>query len=211
MSDNPIEEAPVPASPSTPAAITKKPARKKRSALNNIVIGVWVGILIGALALAGYGIYASRQVQQGMQAVASVMLDQPAPPFELEDMQGNLVRLEDLKGKIVVLNFWATWCGPCVQEMPIFQKYQDMYPDDLVVLGIDMQEDPRRVTDFLKNIDVRYTIVIDGPGDVGRAYNVLGLPTTFFIDQDGVARIHHIGSISESGFEDYLEKLGLTQ
>ena len=175
------------------------------------MIGVWVGILIGALALAGYGIYASRQVQQGAQAVASVMLDQPAPHFELEDLAGNPLRLQDLRGKIVVLNFWATWCGPCVQEMPVFQQYQDQYPDELVVVGVDMQEDPRRVTDFLQNFDIRYPIVIDGPGDVGRLYNVLGLPTTFFIDQEGVARIHHIGSINEAVFEDYLVKLGLAE
>jgi thiol-disulfide isomerase/thioredoxin len=211
-------QAAAPAPAAAPAATSGGPARprrKKRSAMTNVIIGLWIGVLVGALALAGFGLFTffnnSQKAAQEMEASASVMLDQPAPVFELEDLAGSPLRLADLRGKVVVLNFWATWCGPCVREMPIFQKFQELYPDDLVIVGVDMQEDPRRVGPFVEELGINYLIAIDGPGDVGKSYNVLALPTTFFIDREGVARIHHIGSISDTIFEGYLAELGIGQ
>ena len=110
-----------------------------------------------------------------------------AAPFDLKSMDGTSVQLSQLKGKVVVLNFWATWCGPCKDEMPAFERLrQQLDPERFALLTIttDLQRDG--IKHFLANLNVRLPVLFDEDQDVSQAYLVRALPTTVFIDRQGM-------------------------
>ncbi len=118
-----------------------------------------------------------------------------APDFTLDTPSGR-VHLAELRGRVVVLNFWATWCAPCKQEMPEFQALQTARGDrDLVVLAVNATATDNReaAIDFVRSLGLTFPIAFDTKGDVMRAYGVQGLPATFFIDRDGVVRARSLG------------------
>jgi peroxiredoxin len=110
-----------------------------------------------------------------------------APDFLLEGLDGNEVRLSDLRGQPVVLNFWATWCAPCRKEIPQFVEAYDRFGDEgLVIVGINMQEGKSIARPYVTDYGMDFPIAIDVDGEVGDKYRLLGLPVTFFIRRDGV-------------------------
>jgi len=113
--------------------------------------------------------------------------DEIAPDFALRDLDGNVVKLSDYRGKKnVVLNFWATWCSPCKVEMPDLEEIYLQYGDDLVILGVDIQEPIGEIHEFLnEEIRVTYPILLDSEGLVTLGYNIFAQPTTYFINKAG--------------------------
>jgi len=122
---------------------------------------------------------------------------QEAPDFTLKDLDGNSVRLNDLRGKVVFLNFWATWCPPCRAEMPdikeVYQKYIDR---DVVILGIDIQETPVKVRSFVEDGGYTWTMLLDDTGEIATLYKVRAIPTSYFIDSEGIIKAVAIGGMS---------------
>jgi peroxiredoxin len=136
-----------------------------------------------------------------------LMAGDTAQNFFLQDLQGNTVSLEDFRGRPVVVNFWATWCAPCRLEMPALQDAQDQYEDDgLVILAINDQESVEDVADFVDELDLRLTTLLDPDGVVSGLYNVFNFPTTVFVDADGVVTAVHRGLLVESQIEEYLSQ-----
>lgn len=183
--------------------------------LLTIVIGLWVGVclgvaLIGVLVLTGVIPLLEDSTTQGAPPLAAEESGVPAPDFELPDLDDNLTRLSDYEGKVVVLNFWATWCGPCVREMPMFQEFQDRYPD-MVMLGVDEEESPETVGEFLQAMSITYIILLDEKAELARELRVNYLPTTFFVDQQGDIRFRHYGILTEEQFTYYLTELGVIE
>lgn len=132
-----------------------------------------------------------------------------APDFTLKDIHGKAVSLSDYKGKVVLLNFWATWCGPCQLEIPWFVEFEKKYKDQgFAVVGVSMDEEGWEVVKpFLEEKRVNYRVVI-GDDDVAQKYGgVESLPTTYMIDKSG--RIHsiHVGLVSKSDYENEIVQL----
>ncbi len=124
-----------------------------------------------------------------------------APDFTLEDPSGSRVRLRDFRGKIVFLNFWATWCIPCRTEMPAMKRlYQDLYGKGLVVLAVNFQDDPEAVRAFREEFRLTFPMALDRTGTAAAAYRVRALPTGFILDREGrmVAR-----SLGESAWDSH--------
>jgi peroxiredoxin len=118
-----------------------------------------------------------------------------APDFELKQLDGKSVKLSDLKGKKVILNFWATWCPPCEAEMPAMQKYYDESPKDVVILAINI--DPQLdVQGFIDKKGITFPIPLDAEDEVNSLYQVISIPTTYFIDSDGIIKYKHIGAMT---------------
>jgi thiol-disulfide isomerase/thioredoxin len=117
------------------------------------------------------------------------------PPLALRDLQGKEHTLADYKGKIVVLNFWATWCDPCREEMPAMQRLQDKLAGKLVVLAVDYGEGPPRIKDFLSKVPVRFTVLLDRDTQAASAWKVKVLPTTLVIDPDQKVRFVAVGDV----------------
>ncbi len=108
-----------------------------------------------------------------------------APDFELKDMEGNTVKLSDFLGKKVMLNFWATWCKFCVQEMPDLMKLQEAHKDDLVILYVNVGESKDKVQKFIDEHKLTGTVLLDEKMEVASMYGVDAYPTTFAINEKG--------------------------
>lgn len=135
---------------------------------------------------------------------------QVAPDFELADLEGKPLRLSELRGRPVIINFWATWCAPCRQEMPLLQETAERYGDqDLVVLGVDIGEDAAAVGNYVKSLGVDFPILLDATQDISDRYRVYGLPTSFFIDREGVVDFRFIGPLDANLIERQLDSLGI--
>jgi peroxiredoxin len=132
-----------------------------------------------------------------------------APDFTLKDVSGKPVKLSDYRGKVVVLNFWATWCGPCKVEIPWFIDFEKQYKDrDFAVVGVSMDDDGwKSVTPYVSDKKINYRVVI-GSDEVTTLYGgVDSLPTTFIIDRGGKVASVHIGLVSKSTYQDEITKL----
>jgi cytochrome c biogenesis protein CcmG, thiol:disulfide interchange protein DsbE len=122
-----------------------------------------------------------------------------APDFLLGRLDGSELRLSDLRGQPVVLNFWATWCAPCRTEIPQFvDAYARFRDQGLLVVAVNMQEGKSIVRPYAEDFGMDFPIVIDVDGEVGDAYRLLGLPVTYFIDREGVVRGAFTGPFEES-------------
>ncbi len=109
-----------------------------------------------------------------------------APEFRLPDLSGKQVSLADQRGKIVFLNFWATWCPPCRAEMPAMERlFQRMQNRDFVMLAIDFQESQQQAQKFMDEFQFTFPVLLDTDGTVGTTYGVMGLPTTYILDREG--------------------------
>ncbi len=109
-----------------------------------------------------------------------------APDFTLKDVTGKKVSLQDYRGKIVFLNFWATWCPPCRVEMPSMERlYSEFKDKDFAMLAIDLQEAASTVKDFGEQLGLSYPLLLDSDGSVGVAYGVRSIPATYLVDRQG--------------------------
>jgi peroxiredoxin len=132
-----------------------------------------------------------------------------APDFALKDADGKVVHLSDYKGKVVLLDFWATWCGPCKVEIPWFMEMQRKNKDKgFEVLGVAMDDEGwEAVKPFLADLGVNYRVVIGNDSTAGMYGGVEALPTTFLIDRGGRIAAVHVGLTSKKTFEDGVEEL----
>ena len=122
-----------------------------------------------------------------------------APDFTLSDLSGNQVRLSDLKGKVVFLNFFGSWCPPCREEMPDINAFYDEYKSkDVVVLVVDLQEDPSTVKEFMRQNGLTFPVLLDLNDKVGSLYRVDGIPAWFFIDKNGFIKSSKVGATSKA-------------
>lgn len=135
----------------------------------------------------------------------AVALGRYAPDFELPDLTGQQVSLSQWRGQTLLVNFWASWCEPCREEMPLLQATYEAYGDDgLMVLGVNMGEEARRVAGFAEDLGLTFPTLVDEKTDVGTLYRVRGAPTTYFIDREGVIRQRYVGPLSTEALETIL-------
>jgi thiol-disulfide isomerase/thioredoxin len=118
------------------------------------------------------------------------------PSLVLPDLAANPVSLRDFRGKTVVVNFWATWCQPCVDELPALVRLRARFPpSELVVLLVNVVESRERVRPFLAELDVKLPVLLDEDGVTSRAWKVVGLPTSFVVGSDGRIRAYFVGEL----------------
>jgi thiol-disulfide isomerase/thioredoxin len=134
---------------------------------------------------------------------------EPAPDFVLRDLNGTAVRLSDLRGKVVFVNFWATWCRPCKQELPDIQKVAGQYPDDLAVLAINVEESQEEAAAYFVENGLSIPALLDRNGGVFEQYGLRGLPDSFFIDREGNVAVIAYGYLTEEMMRDRLGRAGL--
>lgn len=149
-------------------------------------------LLAALLSCAGYAPAAEPQPAQTLIELT----ERPrAPQFTLEDVDGKQHRLADLRGKVVVVNFWATWCPPCRREMPSLERLSQILKDDVTVIAVNVAEEVDTVFSYTGTLDVSPTfpILFDRDSRVLKAYPVRGLPTTFIVDRQGRIAYRAVG------------------
>lgn len=135
-------------------------------------------------------------------------IGQMAPDFEMQYPDGRKVKLSDLKGQPVIVNFWATWCAPCEAELPEFvQAYERHKADGLEIIGINAQETGEDANTFVEKYGLSYPVTLDSRGEVMDLYAVRGLPTTLFIDAEGRVAARWAGILTKPLIEEYLAEI----
>lgn len=118
----------------------------------------------------------------------------PAPNFTLKSLSGKNLKLSEMAGNVVLINFWASWCGPCREEMPLLNALHKKYqPLGFTVLGVNVEEQTDKARGFLSNYPVDFPILLDKENEVSRQYKVIAMPTTVVVDRDGNMRYLHEG------------------
>jgi len=140
-------------------------------------------------------------------------IGKPAPEFHLSSLDGQSVSLSDLKGKMVIINFWQIRCDPCRMEMPYLQQvYDEWQGKGLVLLAINIGESPSQVAKFMQSQGLSLPVLLDGEGNIAVMYNVRAIPTTFFIDRDGIIQDVKVGAFqSKAEIESSLSRLAMTK
>lgn len=169
-------------------------------------------IFIVTLALAGTGWIALSQEPVTTFNPGSDLTEAPipgylAPQFILNSTVGEEIAMQDYLGRPVILNFWATWCPPCRAEVPHFQDASVKYKGRAIILGIDQGEPQSVVTDFANSFALSYPLLLDQDNSVNRQYGVSALPTTVFVDAQGIVREVFTGIINGAVLQDRIENL----
>jgi len=130
------------------------------------------------------------------------------PAFELETLDGPKLGLEYFSNRPVIINFWATWCEPCKEEMPLLEAYANRY-SEISIIGINYDEPLQIVRRFVEDQEITFYILMDPGGKISNQFKVFGFPTTFFIDAEGILQSNHIGQLNEQLMDLYLEQIGI--
>jgi peroxiredoxin len=174
-------------------------------------------IVLVLLTMAGYAAYHQFAKQEKIEATktkteqtaeevfanSGLEIGKEAPDFELQTTDGKKMKLSDLKGKKVILNFWATWCPPCKKEMPDLQAFYEKNKQDVVLLAVNYTVSERtsgqeKVRTFAAENGLTFPILYDTTSAVSNTYKIITIPTSYFIDTKGVIRQKHIGPMTEA-------------
>ncbi|KRQ86345.1 Thiol-disulfide oxidoreductase ResA [Caloramator mitchellensis] len=172
---------------------------------------IYILIIVFLVVLLGYsftklGPSSGEQNIQNINEQTNQSTLEGAKDFELENLNGDKVKLSDYKGKVIVLNFFATWCPPCKAELPGFVKVVEEYKDkDVVFLFVDVGEDNSTVKGFLDENGYKFTPLMDYDGKVSDMYGVRGIPTTFIISKGFEQKEQHVGFMDEGTLKDLID------
>lgn len=182
--------------------------------ISPLLILVAVTCLVGVSIAISLVVVDNQNTQEQQPAIVEQrsiggLMNRPAPDFVLNDLEGNPVQLSDLRGRIVFLNFWATWCVPCRREMPAFEDFMaEQAADGPIVLAVNDGETAEQISAFFEEINVEgIPTLLDSAGSLRRTYAVAALPTTFVIDEAGLIRAVKFGEIFPEDFDAYLAQM----
>jgi peroxiredoxin len=174
-------------------------AGKNRRWWNRARRWIWLPALV--LLLAGCG-------GSGPGLKEGISVGQRAPDFRLEALDGSQVSLGDHRGQVVLINFWATWCDPCLSEIPDLEAvYQARRDDGFTILGVNSHETRGAIEPFVAQMDVSYPMLIDENGQVAKMYRPPGLPMSLLVDCEGIIRVRHLGLLTSDQLQEYLAGL----
>lgn len=165
-------------------------------------------------ASGGFGVVALPDEKNTTGRSVSTEIGRAAPDFLLETADGGQLRLSDLRGRPLLVNFWASWCTPCRKEMPeIVRAYAAHKGSGLEIVAVDLQENAEQVRAFADEFGMTFPVVIDRTGSVGDAWRiggpVQGIPSSYFLDADGVVRARVFGPMTEQEIADNLATVGV--
>ncbi|WP_027963288.1 redoxin domain-containing protein [Halalkalibacillus halophilus] len=185
-----------------------------------IALGI-IGVLLGIIVYNVFFEEEAEEVQEGEGVFVQpegmdidmdgVDVGDQAPNFKLSTLDGNEIELNELRGKKVFINFWATWCPPCRAEMPHMQDIHEEYGDEVEILAVNAiasETNEDNVQDFVNELDLTFPILMDETNEVNVTYQAISLPTTYFINTDGVVQIpRKVGPMSYDEMVGYIEEL----
>ena len=169
----------------------------RRLPLRRLVVAATIPLILLALVLVA--------ILWRSPAPAAGTVGSVAPDFSLVDLDGAPIRMADLRGRPVIVNFWASWCGPCVEEFPLLKAaFERHAADGLAIVGIVYQDRTAAARDFMASNGGTWPAAMDPGGIVATAYNILGPPETFFIGADGTIAARQLGQFSAESLERHL-------
>ncbi|WP_378155460.1 thiol-disulfide oxidoreductase ResA [Chungangia koreensis] len=171
--------------------------KKKRTVIRTVILGILAAAII-------YTIYISATKDK----VKLLEVGDQAPDFALTDLEGNSHKLSDYKGQGVFLNFWGTWCEPCVEEMPaIDRQYNKFEQQGVHVLSVNIAQSNMEVSSFRDQLNLKFPIVIDKNKSVMEAYNVTWLPATVLVNPEGKIEKIYTGGLTDENIAKFMESI----
>ena len=172
--------------------------------LKEIAVIILVPVVVLGLVMAG-----CSNDTFNLPPAEEVNVGNAAPDFQVSDLDGKPVSLSDFQGKPILINFWASWCRPCRTEMPYIQQvYEEWSNKGLVVLAINIGETPSETKEFMQDYELSFPVLLDIKRLVAQEYNVWSIPTTFFIDKNGIIQAKIIGAFpSKAAIETKLGEI----
>jgi peroxiredoxin len=158
--------------------------------------------LVGVMAVAIF-----MQVNSLERPPIGTGIGELAPDFTGTTLEGESITLSDFRGQIVLVNDFATWCGPCQTETPYLVEAYNAEGGDMVIIGLNLQESESKVAEFKQQHGVTYPLVMDPDGELTEIYHPIGLPTSWFIDSDGVVRYVHAGPMTTAMVQEALDAI----
>lgn len=168
------------------------------------------GALVGLLLIAVVWVFAGRSAETPLPPVGE--LNRPAPDFALPGLDGGTIKLSDYRGKVVLVNFWGTWCEPCKEETPALQAaYKELQQQGFEIIGINLySQEPggdKAVREFLDPYGVTYPIALDSEGEIARAFQISPIPVSYFVDPSGNIRFVKVGTLRTAEVRNLFERL----
>jgi len=172
-------------------------------------LGYWLAIIGVVLIAGGLWIGLNRvNTSETSAGLAQPVTGSPAPEIQLRTLDGETVSLSSYQGRPVLVNFWATWCGPCRVEMPEFQEAHREFGDDLVILGVNAtSQDNGDIEGFVNGMGITFPILLDERGEALDAYQIFAMPTSVFIDRNGIIKEIYTGPINKAYIKSKLSEL----
>jgi peroxiredoxin len=170
-------------------------------AIQNRLLWSFPAASIESVQATGSGEFAPPDLQAG----------KPAPDFELTSLNGSAVRLSDYQGHPVLINYWATWCPPCREELPLIQKRYERFSPDLVVLAINAGEDQETVKNYIDKNSFTFSVLLDPDWKAEALFGIMAYPTSVFINDKGIILARYVGGMSVDTLDDYLRIIGVSQ
>jgi cytochrome c biogenesis protein CcmG/thiol:disulfide interchange protein DsbE len=190
---------------------------RKAFTVNNKLVVVVVAVV--AITLTIFSLMRSNELPAATDVIAqsntsglevAPVMGALAPDFTLFEVEGEQMSLSDFRGQPVLINFWATWCGPCRLEMPAIQERFERYKDEgFVVLAVDFDETASDVRAYGKGLGLTFSLLLDPGAEVQKLYRNRSYPSSFFVDAEGVIQVQHIGVMTEGQIDENLAKIGL--
>ncbi|WP_416826533.1 redoxin domain-containing protein [Ectobacillus polymachus] len=179
---------------------------------NNLVIGIILAsFVIVSFLSSGQGTENMQASTPATAVAIGLNKGQASPDFELPSISGKKMKLSDFRGKVVILNFWATWCPPCKAEIPEFVKFYEMKKNENVeIVGVNLtksESNPGSVMDFVKNNSMTFPILLDEKGEIGQLYQMMTIPTSYIIDKNGVIQDKYVGAMSYEMMNNFVSKI----
>lgn len=165
---------------------------------------VQIIVLLLAFVIGGYAIFQTFTSNNN----GTIKEGHAVPDFRLANLQGDPVSLEDFKGTPLVINFWGTFCEPCIREMPSFERQYTEWKDKGVeIVAINLSEDTLTVSNYVKKLGVTYTVLRDVGRKTEKRYGLRSYPTTFFVNRDGTLSSVFVGEMKEAQINEHIEKI----
>lgn len=185
----------------------------RRRAWLFVAIGVLLGLAAGLAAWGGPSDGSGTSTASAaakLTPVTAPVVGGLAPELKASSLDGDEFRLGEMRGRVVLLSFWATWCEPCRVDMPLLEaRYEAEKSKGLLVVGVNFDETEAEVRAYRDALGLTFPILLDPGGEVQALYRVRGYPTTFFVDEAGVIQFVHVGSMDGETLEGYLQGMGL--
>lgn len=169
------------------------------------------------LAIIAYGLYDTLAKDKSKEQPAQVTEGEVglekgnfAPDFELKTLDGKTMKLSELRGKKVIINFWATWCPPCRAEMPEMQKFHEEYGDEVVIAAVNATTSEKNIENvhaFVKDFGLTFPILLDDTNEVNMTYSIVSIPTSFFVDTSGMIQQKFIGAMSYDQMKEWVDDM----
>jgi thiol-disulfide isomerase/thioredoxin len=166
-------------------------------------------LALAAVAAVGMvvGLWALTAMRPSDEPGAVVELAGPMPELAGEGVTGATVGPEDYRGRPVLVNFWATWCGPCRREQPALQRLAEEYADRVAFVGVNFRDDAAAAAEYVREFEVTYPSVLDPAGEIGFDFSIPYLPATVLVDATGELRYRLLGAQPESSFRRHIERV----